>query len=154
MDQRVDFITLATAHLDTARDFYVGGLGWTPTLDVPGEILFFQVGRGLMLGLFDAVKFQDDLALHPRVGLESALAPPKISGVTLAHNVGSAAEVDALFERAVRARASVIKPPQPAAFGGYHAYVADPNGVIWELAYNPGWAVDPDGRVRLDAVSD
>jgi catechol 2,3-dioxygenase-like lactoylglutathione lyase family enzyme len=153
MDQRVDFITLATANLDAARDFYVGGLGWTPTLDVPGEILFFQIGPGLMLGLFDAVRFQDDLALHPNVGLESALAPPRISGVTLAHNVHSAAEVDRLFENAVRAGASVVKPPQAASFGGYHAYIADPNRVTWEIAYNPGWAVDPDGRVRLDAGS-
>ncbi len=61
MDTRVDFITLATGDLDAARRFYVDGLGWTPTLDVPGEIIFFQIGYGLMLGLFDAQAFAADL---------------------------------------------------------------------------------------------
>jgi hypothetical protein len=51
MEQRVNFVTVATPDLDTARRFYVDGLGWTTTLDVPGEILFFQIGPGIMLGL-------------------------------------------------------------------------------------------------------
>ena len=61
VDQRVHFFTLATPDLDAARRFYHDGLGWTPKLDVPGEILFFQVAPELMLGLFDAEKFDQDL---------------------------------------------------------------------------------------------
>ncbi len=144
MDQFVTFMTVATEDLDAARTFYVDGLGWTPTLDVPGEILFFQVGHGLMLGLFEADHFAADL------GSPEQPAIP-VRGATLSHNVESPAEVDSVLADAVRAGASVIKPAQYASFGGYHGHFADPNGVIWEIAHNPGWRVDQDGRVRLDA---
>ena len=147
MEQHVNFVTLATADLDSARAFYIGGLGWTPTLDVPGEIIFFQVGHGLMLGLFEAANFAADL------GAPDVPAVP-IRGVTLSHNVGSPGEVDQVVAAAVGAGASVVKPPQYASFGGYHGHFADPNGVIWEIAYNPGWRVEEDGRVRLDAPSE
>ena len=49
----------------------------------------------------------------------------------------------------LQGEARVVKPPQKAAFGGYHAHFADPNGVIWEVCHNPGWSVDPAGKVRL-----
>jgi len=143
MDSRIHFITIATPDLDAARRFYVAGLGWTPTLDVPGEILFFQVGHGTMLGLYDAAAYRADLGLSADAVLSS-------SGTVLSHNVTSPAAVDRLIEAAVSAGATVVKPPQRAAFGGYHGHVVDPNGVIWEIAHNPGWRVDPDGTVRLD----
>ncbi len=144
MDQTASFITVATADLDAARDFYVGGLGWTPTLDVPGEIIFFQVGHGLMLGLFEAGHFSADLG--------DADAPTAaVQGLTLSHNVGGPEEVDRVLSDAVRAGAAVVKPPQFASFGGYHGHFRDPNAIIWEIAHNPGWRVEPDGRVRLDA---
>ena len=60
MDQRMHFITLATHDLEAARAFYQDALGWEAKLDVPGEILFFQVAPGLLLGLFDAAKFAED----------------------------------------------------------------------------------------------
>lgn len=142
MQQQVHFLTLSTADLDAARTFYAAGMGWTPTLDVPGEILFFQIAPGLMLGLFDAAKFDEDLG-GPGVGRP-------LSGVTLAQNVDSPEAVRALAEALAAAGATVLKPPQEGAFGGvFHALVRDPNGVIWELAHNPGWSVDADGTVRL-----
>ncbi len=144
MDQNASFITFATADLDAARTFYVDGLGWTPTLDVPGEIIFFQVGHGLMLGLFEAAHFSADLDAPQTPSLP-------IQGCTLSHNVGSPAEVDAVITAAQKAGAAVVKAPQFASFGGYHAHFRDPNGVIWEVAHNPGWLVEHDGRVRLDA---
>jgi catechol 2,3-dioxygenase-like lactoylglutathione lyase family enzyme len=144
VDQTASFITLATADLDAARDFYVAGLGWTPTLDVPGEIIFFQVGHGLILGLFEADHFSADLG-DP----EAASVP--IRGVTLSHNVDSPAAVDQVVAAADHAGATVVKEPQYASFGGYHGHFRDPNGIIWEVAHNPGWLVEPDGRVRLEA---
>ena len=140
MEQRVHFLTLATPDLDAAREFYVGGLGWAPLMDVPGEVLFFQVGHGLTLGLFEARQFNADM------GAAGAAEP---SGFTLSHNVDSPEAVDRCVEAAERAGARVVKPPQKAAFGGYHAHFADPNGVIWEVCHNPGWSVDPAGKVRL-----
>jgi catechol 2,3-dioxygenase-like lactoylglutathione lyase family enzyme len=145
MDRSANFVTVATADLDAARTFYVDGLGWSPLLDVPGEILFFQVGYGMTLGLFKAENFAADL------GAAAGSALP-VTGVTLSQNVGSSAEVDQTVATAKAAGAIVVKAPQPAAFGGYHGHFADPNGLIWEIAYNPGWSVDADGTVRLVAV--
>lgn len=157
MDQRADFITLATPDLDAARAFYVGGLGWTPTLDVPGEIIFFQIGYGTMLGLYEATSFRTDL--DPRLvsdpGPDSDTDTPiPISGVTLSHNVGSPDEVDRVIAAATGAGATVIKPPQRASFGGYHGHFADPNGVIWEVAHNPAWRVDENGKVWLGVIDE
>lgn len=172
MDQRLDLITLGVADLARSRAFYVDGLGWEPSLDLP-EIVFLQVNAGLLLGLWPrdelaadqgepAARDDQETAGHDqpaatrgdasgeqlsRVG-EAPAAPP----FTLAHNVGSEAAVDAAVERVVRAGGRVVKAAQRAAFGGYHAYVADPDGIRWEIAHNPGWRVEPDGRVVLEAV--
>jgi catechol 2,3-dioxygenase-like lactoylglutathione lyase family enzyme len=145
MERIASFITVATADLDAARTFYVERLGWSPLVDVPGEILFFQVGFGVTLGLFEAENFAADLGAAPGSALP-------VTGLTLSQNVGSSAEVDATMAAAQAAGATVVKPPQIAAFGGYHGHFADPNGLIWEIAHNPGWSVGPDGTVRLVPV--
>ncbi|UVJ40557.1 VOC family protein [Arthrobacter sp. CJ23] len=140
MDQQLHFITFATEDLDRARAFYKDGLGWDPLMDVPGEIIFFQVAPGLVLGLFDAAKFDQDLNSQEKT--------PGVSGVTLSHNVGSAAEVSSTIEKLAAAGATILKPAQPGAFGGiFHGHVKDPNGIIWEIAHNPGWRIGSDGRV-------
>jgi catechol 2,3-dioxygenase-like lactoylglutathione lyase family enzyme len=142
VDQQVHFTTLATADLDAARRFYVEGLGWRPLLDVPGEIVFFQVAPGAVLAFFEAGKFAQDLGRGP--------ARPEVSGLTLAHNVADRDAVRALVDAMVAAGGTVLTPPEEGAFGGvFHALVADPNGVVWEVGHNPGWSVDPDGTVRL-----
>ena len=68
---------------------------------------------------------------------------------TLAHNVDSDQAVVEALEAAAAAGARILKQPQRAAFGGFHGYFADPDGVRWEVAHNPGWSVGPDGRVTL-----
>jgi len=142
MEQRLNFITLATADLDAVRSFYRDGLGWTSLVDVENEILFFQVAPGLVLGFFDDEKFDQDL--------ERAHTTTGASGITLAHNVGSREDVVSTVERLVAAGGAVLKSPQDGAFGGiFHAHVTDPNGVIWEIAHNPGWSVADDGTVSF-----
>ncbi|GII81874.1 putative glyoxalase/bleomycin resistance protein [Sphaerisporangium rufum] len=143
MEQQAHFLTLSTPDLDAARRFYRDGLGWTPLLDVPDEIIFFQIAPGFVLGLFEAAKFDADLG-GPATG-------GRTGGLTLSHNVPSPAEVDAAVRRAVEAGGTLVKSPARAAFGGYHGHVADPNGVIWEICHNPGWRIEPDGRVVLQA---
>ena len=142
MKQNLHFITFATADLDAAREFYAVALGWSPLLDVPGEIIFFQVAPGLVFGLFDAAKFNQDLA----TGRDHAT----VSGVTLSHNVDSPDQVDQVVAAMAAAGGVVLKAPQSSAFGGiFHAHVQDPNGIVWEIAYNPGMRVDEDGNVSL-----
>jgi catechol 2,3-dioxygenase-like lactoylglutathione lyase family enzyme len=140
MEPRVTFITLGVPDLDAARRFYVDGLGWQPTLDVPGEVIFIQVGHGLLLALFDAAKMEAD------IGASASVAP---GGVALAHNVATEPEVAAAIERAAAAGATVLKPAQATSWGGHHGYFADPAGHVWEVAHNPGWRVEPDGRVVI-----
>lgn len=141
MDQQVHFVTVAATDLYATRRFYAA-LGWSPLLDVEGEIIFYQSAPGQLLGFFGADKFNEDLALpgdHSRV-----------SGVTLAHNVSSPQDVTALTEAMAAAGGTVLKAPQPGQFGGvFHAHVQDPNGLIWEIAHNPNWRIEPDGTVKL-----
>ncbi len=143
MDQQLHFLTFATKDLDAARTFYKDGLGWNPLMDVPGEILFFQVAPGLVLGLFDAEKFDQDLG--------TPTSTSGVSGVTLSHNVGSAGDVSSTIDALVAAGARVVKPAQAGAFGGiFHGHVEDPNGIVWEIAHNPGWKINDDGTVVFE----
>lgn len=141
MQQHVHFVTVAATDLDATRQFY-GALGWRPLLDVEGEIVFYQTAPGQVLGFFLADKFNQDLALpgdHSRV-----------CGVTVSHNVEGPDAVIALVDAMAAAGGNVVKPPQPGQFGGvFHAHVHDPNGLIWEIAHNPGWRIEPDGTVTL-----
>lgn len=145
MEQQVHFMTIATADLDAARRFYVEGLGWTPLLDVPGEIVFFQIAPGQVLGLFDTEKFDEDLDRR-----SDSSTRTRVSGVTLAHNVSARDGVVRVVDAMSAAGGTVITPPEDGAFGGvFHAHVEDPNGIVWEIAHNPGWHVGPDGTVAL-----
>src|SRR5690606_23558943 len=110
-------------------------------LDVPGEIVFFQVGHGLVAGFFEAGRFAADL--------EGGGAPAAPPGLTLSHNVASPAEVDAVAARAVAPAARRGKEPKDAAVGRCDGHCADPSGVVWEVCHNPGWSVADDGTVRL-----
>jgi catechol 2,3-dioxygenase-like lactoylglutathione lyase family enzyme len=140
MEQHVTFITLGVADLATSRRFYVEGLGWSPLFEVPGEISFFQVGYGLVLGIWRLEALGEDAGAPASPG----------SAVALASNVGSTEEVDAAVERARAAGATVLKEPcWHEAIRIYHAYVADPDGHRWEIAWNPGMRIGPTGDVQL-----
>lgn len=142
MEQRLHFLTLATPDLDAARAFYRDGLGWTVLHDEPDEIIFFQVAPGFVLGFFDAEKFDQDLR---RESSNTA-----VSGVTLAHNVPDRESVLRTLDAFAAAGGTILKPAQEGQFGGvFHGHAADPNGVIWEIAHNPGWRIDEDGSVRF-----
>ncbi|MGW4286037.1 VOC family protein [Streptomyces sp. NPDC004673] len=143
MNQQVSMVTLGVGDLAVSRRFYSEGLGWTPLLDLD-EVVFYQVGKGLALALF------------PLSDLAADTGAPATPGTpfTLAQNLGSPAEVDTAVDRAREAGAKILKEPQRAAFGGYHAYFADPDGHRWEVCHNPGWSVSADGTVRLTAVDD
>jgi uncharacterized protein len=143
VQQRLTLVTVGVRDLAVSRRFYLEGLGWTPTLDVP-EVVFLQVGHGVLLALFD----RD--ALDAEAGQPPSGASP--AGFALSCNVGSEAEVDDGVRRFVAAGGTVLRPPHRASWGGWIAYVADPDGVRWEIAHNPDLAVAADGTVRLGGV--
>src|SRR5262245_6314214 len=146
MEPRVHFITLGVDDLAASRRFYVDGLGWTPTWEVPGEVVFIQVGPGLLLTLWHAASLDADAG--------GPGTPTTPAGFALAHNVGSDDQVVAVMARAEAAGATVLKAPERAEFGGLHAYFADPSGARWEVAHNPGWGIDPDGTVHIGPSGD
>ena len=144
MDQRVSIITLGVPDVAAARRFYVDGLGWTPTLDLP-EVVFVQVAAGVLLALWGAADLEADAA-------DGAPAPPGVaarSPMSLAHNVSSDEEVEQAVARVLAAGGTLVRAPKVAIFGGLSAYVADPAGFRWEIAHNPGWSVAPDGTVKI-----
>lgn len=148
MDQRVHFLTLATPDLDAARRFYRDGLGWVPLHDEPGEILFFHVAPGLVLGFFDAEKFDQDLGVESSRPAGEGVAGA--SGVTLSHNVPRREDVVTTLAALEAAGGTILRSARDGAFGGvFHGHAADPNGIIWEVAHNPGWHVDEDGTVSF-----
>src|SRR3954466_10758790 len=102
MEQRVHFITLGVPDIEAARRFYVEGLGWKPTFEVEGEVVFIQVGPGLLLSLWVAKEMEKDIG-HP-------VTPG--SSITFAHNVDSDAEVERVLADAEAAGATILKPAQ------------------------------------------
>jgi catechol 2,3-dioxygenase-like lactoylglutathione lyase family enzyme len=144
VEPRISIVTLGVPDVAAARRFYVDGLGWTPTLDLP-EVVFLQVGHGLLLALWGAADLEADAAAGEPVPPGDAARTP----MALAHNVGSDDEVLRVIDRVVAAGGRVVREPRPAVFGGLQAYVADPAGFRWEIAHNPGWSVAADGTVTI-----
>lgn len=129
MDQRISFVTLAVDDVERSRAFYVDGLGWTPELLVPDEVLMLRAGERLVLSLWSLAEFEAEIGpVHRGGGV-----PP----ITLAHNVATEAEVDDVLALAASIGAEV-HGPQQRAWGGYTGYFADPDGFRWEVATNPG----------------
>ena len=145
MEPRVHIITLGTPDLVAARRFYVEGLGWTPVMEVPGEIVFLRVGHGLLLGLWHADALERDI--DPSAPKRATTGPV---AMTLAHNVGSDAEVAEVLATAEAAGGTVLKKAQLGEVGFVHGYFADPAGFRWEVAHNPGLVFRPDGTVSFD----
>ena len=135
MEPRLNFVTLVVADLDRARRFYLDGLGWTAALDVGGEVVMIHVGNKLVLSLWAESAARAEIGEVARGGTLP---------FTLAHNVASPAEVDAVLKTARAAGASVSDAKQ-RDWGGYTGYFADPDGFRWEVAFNPY----PIGGVNL-----
>ncbi len=130
MQQHINFITLGVADLAASRRFYREVFGWQETADSNENIAFFQAGGALLFALFN----RDALAHDAELPAVHSSGFPRF---TLAHNVGSEAEVDALFAKMAAKQVNIVKPPQKVFWGGYSGYIADLDGFLWEIAYNP-----------------
>jgi predicted lactoylglutathione lyase len=139
MKQRVSLITLGVSDLERARRFYEA-LGWTTGAAPEDDVVFFQAGE-MVLALWDRARLAEDSCVEDSPGW---------GGTTLALNLGSPAEVDAVIEEARAAGATIGREPAETFWGGYSGLFIDPDGHPWEIAHNPHWRLTADGGVQLN----
>lgn len=141
MKPRVTFITLGVDDLERALRFYRDGLGWNTqgivgTEFEHGAVAFFDLQPGIRLALWPRESLAHDTGLPVR--------PFNPTQLSLAHNVSSKAEVDEVMAQAARAGARIVKRAQDTFYGGYAGYFQDPDGHLWEVAWNPAFILaDP-----------
>lgn len=134
MKPRITLVTLAVEDLERAVRFYRDGLGWATDGIVGqefehGAVAFFELEQGLRLALWPRASLAHDSGLPA--------APGSPTQFCLAHNVRSREEVDAVMAQARTAGATVAKSPHDTFYGGYAGYFQDPDGHLWEVAWNP-----------------
>ena len=138
MEQRISLITVGVDDLDRSRRFYEQGLGWVAK-DSPEGVVFYQL-PGIAFAIFGRDDLAED-AHHPIDG--------RFSGITIAINQRSEADVDAVLAEAEAAGATILKPAERVFWGGYSGYFADPDGHVWEVALNPQWTINDDGTLTI-----
>lgn len=129
MKPKLSLITLGVADLDRSLRFYRDGLG-LPTEDYDPEagVVFFRL-EGMLLAIWPREELAGDAGVSP--------AGSGFPGIALAHNEPSREGVDAVFAEALAAGATSVKQPVDTVWGGYAGYFADPDGHLWEVAWNP-----------------
>ena len=142
MQQRVSFITLGVSDLARSRRFYEQGLGWTPSKQGSTDgVVFFQLAGGMVFALFPKTELAKDAGISPE--------GTGFGGVALAHNVPNKENVAEVLAEAERAGGKILKPAQDAFWGGFTGYFADPDGYLWEVAWNPFFELKESGEVSL-----
>jgi catechol 2,3-dioxygenase-like lactoylglutathione lyase family enzyme len=136
MNPRISMITLGVDDLEASIRFYRDGLGF-PKMDSPPEVAFFTL-NGTWLGLYGRKALAEDAGVSPDGN--------GFPGFTLSHNVTSEADVDQIIEQAVSTGGQLVKSPRKASWGGYNGYFKDPDGYLWEVAYNPFFWVGPEDK--------
>ncbi len=140
MEQRVSLITLGVADLERAAAFY-DRLGWQRSVRGAQGVVFYQAG-GLAFALFPRAELAGDAGVDDSGG-------GGFHGMALAYNTRTRDEVDVILAEAAAAGGSIVKPAQEAFWGGYSGYFADPDGFLWEVACNTGFAMADDGSLIL-----
>jgi uncharacterized protein len=142
VEPRVSLLTLGVSDLERAVAFYRDGLGW-PKSEIGGdEVAFFKTG-GVVIALFPRPSFASD------AGLDSDdVEHGRFSRVSLAHNVAEENQVDSVLRDAAQAGATIVKEAQEIFFGR-HGFFADPEGYLWEVAWNPSFPMADDGSIEL-----
>lgn len=140
MKPRITVLTISVDDLERSLRFYRDGLGLKTEGNVGqefehGAVVFFELEAGLKLALFPRTSLARDAGL--------AFAERGGTGFSLGHNVASREEVDAVMAQARAAGAAIAKPAQDTFWGGYAGYFQDPDGHLWEVAWNPQWTPAP-----------
>jgi uncharacterized protein len=143
MEQRINLVTLGVTDLVRSRQFYER-LGWQRSMKNTEGIVFFQMG-GIALALYPRSELAKDANIDVNPSLENA----QFLGIALAYNARTRNEVDSVLCEAKNAGAKILKPAQEAFWGGYSGYFADPDGFLWEVAWNPQFTIAADGSIQL-----
>ena len=142
MEPRVSLVTLGVGDLERSVAFYRDGLGW-PKSGVGGdEVAFFKTG-GVVIALFPRASFADDAGVDVNDVEHGGFAR-----FSLAHNVAEEEQVDSVLAEAAGAGATIVKESQEIFFGR-HGFFADPDGFLWEVAWNPSFPMSADGSLEL-----
>jgi uncharacterized protein len=140
MEPRVTLITIGVRNLERTVAFYQDGLGWPLSgASVEGEVAFFKTG-GTVLALWGREALTEDANIDSEGS--------GLSSFALAHNVAEKEEVDSVLEEAVSAGATITREAQDTFFGR-NGYFADPEGYLWEVAWNPSFPLSEDGSIEL-----
>jgi catechol 2,3-dioxygenase-like lactoylglutathione lyase family enzyme len=139
MEQRVSLVTLGVADLKRSREFYER-LGWRRSMAKAEGVVFFQAG-GMALALFPRQELAKDANVTPQ--------GDGFRAISLAYNARNRAEVNAVLDEAEAAGAKLVKPALDAWWGGYSGYFSDPDGFLWEVGWNPSFAMAEDGSIRI-----
>lgn len=137
METRISLVTVGVTDIGRATRFYES-IGWAGT-SPDGEVVFVQAG-GMVLALWDRGLLADDSRMTDNGGW---------GGITLAHNVRSPEEVDAVLAEAAAAGGTVVRAAEATDWGGYSGVFADPDGHPWEIAHNPYWPMADDGTITI-----
>ncbi len=138
MQQRLTIITLGVADLKIATDFYENKFGWKRMKNSTKDIIFFQL-NGMLLSLYNRCALAED------AGIDATGSGFK--GFSLAYNARSEKEVDELIAELKSKKVPIVKAPQKVFWGGYSSYISDPDGNLWEIAYNPYLSLDEKGNI-------
>lgn len=139
MEPRISIVTLGVDDLERAVGFYEQ-MGLEAGMKVPDDVAFVQMG-GILLALWPREKLAADAGVDPD--------GQGFRGMALAYNTRSDAEVGDVLEMAARAGGRIVKPAQRAFWGGWYGYFEDTEGNLWEVAHNPGFPIDAEGRISL-----
>jgi len=140
MNQHLHLITLGVRDFEKSKKFYSEILGWKISRPQEG-IAFFQAG-GVVLAIYPREELAEDALISPEGS--------GFSGITLAYNAQSEAEVDEIISDLKSKGVKIVKEPQKVFWGGYSSYFVDPDDYHWEVAYNPFFVFDENGNLKLD----
>ncbi len=140
MRQKLCLITLGVNNLEKALDFYEKGLGWKKSSASQGDIAFFQLG-GIVLSLYPRNLLAKDATVEDK--------GEGFSGITISHNTRSEQEVEDVLMEVEKLGATIVKKAEKVFWGGYSGYFTDPDGHLYEVAFNPYWKFDDNDNVML-----
>ena len=141
MNQHLHLVTLGVRDFEASKKFYIEVLGWKPASASGEDVAFFQAG-GIVISIYSREKLAEDALISP--------AGSGFAGTTLAYNAQSEAEVDEIIRDLKEKGVKILKEPQKVFWGGYNSYFADPDDYAWEVAYNPYFAFDENGNLKLE----